>query len=242
VTLLRLQSVRRSFWRGPSEIEVLKDVSLEIEPGELFAVYGQRNGGKTTLLKVAGGFESPDAGQVVFDGDDLARLSRRELALLHREQISWVERAGPHSRDLAASVYVGLPLYDRVGPAKAQRRALTALTKVGARDCADQRWTDLSDTERMLVAIAHALAREPKLMIVDDPTAGLGIIDRERVAGLLRSAAEEGGIGVLMAVPDMPSMMHATTIRLLSRGRLIAPALPPGSGTNVVEFPHHKRV
>ena len=81
--------------------------------------------------------------------------------------------------------------------------------------------------------------REPKLLIVDDPTAGLGIIDRERIVGLLRSAAEDGGVGVLMAVPDMPAMLHAHQLRFLSRGRLLA---PPGStdGT-VLDFPGDKR-
>jgi len=242
VTLLRLESVSRSHWRGLTQIPVLKDVSLTVEAGDLVAVYGQRNAGKTTLLKVAAGFEAPDSGDVSFEGRSLSVLSRRELARLHREQLGWVERAGPHSSELPLRVYVALPLYRKLGPRQAQRRALAVLAKVGAADCADQRWGDISDTARTLVAIAEALVREPRLLIVDDPTAGLGIVDRERIVGLLRSTAEEGGLGVLMAVPDMPAMLHAHEVRSLSRGRLLEPAgTPPQRDGTVIEFPHTKR-
>lgn len=241
--MLLLESVSKSLWRGPSELRVLKDVSLEVRSGELMAIYGQRGSGKTTLLKIAAGFDAPDGGQVTFAGEDLAGFSRKRLARLHRDQIGWVERAGPHSRDLPIRSYLALALYRRLGARAAQRRAQVALAKVGAVDCADQRWDDLSDTARTLVAIAQALVREPKLLIVDDPTAGLGIIDRERIVGLLRSAAEDGGVGVLMAVPDMPAMLPAHDVRFLSRGRLVAPVQPsmdPRDGT-VVDFPARKR-
>jgi ABC-type lipoprotein export system ATPase subunit len=242
VTLLALESVSRSHWRGLTEIPVLRDVSLTVKAGDLVAVYGQRNAGKTTLLKIAAGFEPPDVGEVRFGRDRLADLSRTDLACLHRERLGWVERAGPHSSELPLCVYVALPLYRKLGPRQAQRQAMVALEKVGAADCGDQRWGDISDTARTLVAIAEALVREPQLLIVDDPTAGLGIVDRERIVGLLRSTAEEGGLGVLMAVPDMPAMLHAHEVRSLSRGRLLEPAgaQPRRDGT-VIEFPHTKR-
>jgi ABC-type lipoprotein export system ATPase subunit len=240
--LLRLDSVSTSYWRGSRELRVLKDVSLDVHAGELVGVYGQRGAGKTTLLRLAAGFEPPAAGRVAFDGVDLASLSRNELARVHRDEIGWVERAGPESRELPMRVYVALPLYRTVGPIVAQRRAVAALAKVGAEDAADARWSSLSDTARTLVAIAQALVRAPRLLLVDDPTAGLSIIDRERVVGLLRAAAEEGGLGVLMAVPDMPAMLHAHEVRSLSRGRLLAPADPsPDGHGRVVEFPSGER-
>jgi ABC-type lipoprotein export system ATPase subunit len=243
MSTLLLESVSKSFWRGPSELVVLKDVSLEVRAGELVAVYGQRGSGKTTLLQVAAGLEAPGSGSVTFEGRDLTDFSRTDLARLHREQIAWVERAGPQSRELPIRSYLALALYRRLGRRAAERRAQVALAKVGAVDCADERWDDLSDTARTLVAIAQALVREPKLLIVDDPTAGLGIIDRERIVGLLRSAAEDGGIGVLMAVPDMPAMLHAHQLRVLGRGRLLAPQQPStddGDGA-VIDFPGEER-
>ena len=103
---------------------------------------------------------------------------------------------------------------------------------------------DLFDFELPPERIALRPARprdSSRLLLVDDPTAGLGILDRERVVGLLRSAAEDGGLGVLMAVPDMPAMLHAHEVRSLSRGRLLSPADPPPGSGNVVEFPGAER-
>lgn len=235
--LLRLDTVRAAFWRGARELRVLRDVSLEVGAGELVAVYGSRNAGKTTLLKVAAGFQPPDAGRVLLEGTDLASMSRGALARAHRFRIGWVDRGGPHDDDLPVRAHVALPLYRTLGPAEAERRAAVALARVGAADCADHRWDELSDAARVLVAIAQALAREPRVLIVDDPTAGLGILERERVVGLLRAAAEEGGLGVLMAVPDMPAMVQAHRVRALSRGSLVAPT--PDDRDNVV--PLHPR-
>jgi putative ABC transport system ATP-binding protein len=221
---------------------VLDEVSLDVNRGEVMGVYGQRSRGKTTLLRVASGFEPPDSGTVSFEGNDLARMSQRELARLHRQEISWVERGGPHIREMSVNAYVALPLCGKLPAAEARWQATAALARVGAQDHADQRWDDLSDTTQMLVAIAHALVRRPKLVVVDDPTAGLGIMDREQVVGLQRSAAQEDSFGVLMAVPDMPAMLQATEIRLLSRGRLIEPSGPrPAGEANIVDFPHHRR-
>lgn len=238
LSLLRLQSVTKSYWRGPRELQVLSDASLEVDAGSLVSVYGQRNSGKTALLEIAAGFQQPGTGQVIFDGLDLAGLSPRELARVHREQLGWIEPAGPHVPELTVARYIALPLYRDLGPRRAHRRALEALAAYDVEDCADERWGDISDSARVHCAIAHATIRGPRLLIADDPTAGLGIIDRERVCSVLRSAAQDDGLGVLMAVPDMPAMLRAHQVRLLSRGRLLAPAeRPPRSDGTVLDFP-----
>ena len=238
--LLSLQSVTKSYWRGPRELRVLRGASLDVSAGTLVSIYGQRNSGKTALLEIAAGFQRPDAGRVSFAAADLAALPARELARIHREEIGWVEREGPHVSELTIAAYVALPLYRDLAPRKARRRAVEALAKYGVEDCADAYWQDLSDAARIRCAIAQAMVRGPRLLIADDPTAGLGIVDRDRICALLRSAAENDGIGVLMTVPDMPAMLHAHDVRLLSRGRLIAPARQPRDET-VIDFPGGRR-
>jgi ABC-type lipoprotein export system ATPase subunit len=237
--VLTLDSVSKSYWRGPTEVRVLKDICLELGPGEFVAVYGKRAAGKTTLLKIAAGLEAPSDGKVYVAGREPARLSRRELARLHRDRVGWVSRSGPQSRDLPVDVHVALPLYGRLGPRAAARKAAAALALVDAEDYVGELWEDLPDTARTLVAIAQALVRDPELLVVDDPVAGLGIIDRERVLARLRMAAEENGIGVLMGVPEMPAVLRAHRVQTLIRGSLIAPATPPedGHGAAVIDFP-----
>lgn len=242
MSLLRLHSVVKSYWRGPRELRVLRGASLNVPAGALVSVYGQRNSGKTALLEIAAGFQRPDAGGVIFEGADLAALSPRQLARVHRERLGWVERGGPQLRDLAVGRYVALALYRDLGPRHAERRASEALRAYGVADCAEQCWSDLSDAERILCAIAQATVRDPKLLILDDPTAGLGILDRERVCSVLRAEAEQHGRAVLTAVPDMPAMLQAHEVRLLTRGRLLAPAEPPlETGATVLEFPDGRR-
>ena len=240
MSLLSLQSVTKSYWRGPRELPVLRGASVELSAGTLVSIYGQRNSGKTALLEIAAGFQRPDAGRVSFAGADLAALPDRQLARIHREEIGWVDREGPHTPELTVAAYVALPLYRDLTPRQAHQRAVEALAACGVEDCAAERWQDLSDAARIRCAVAHAMVRRPKLLIADDPTAGLGIVDRDQVCALLRSVAEEDGVGVLMTVPDMPAMLHSHAVRLLRRGRLLAPAREPDQAT-VIDFPDGRR-
>jgi putative ABC transport system ATP-binding protein len=215
---------------------------MEIAPGELFAIYGKRAAGKTTLLEITAGLTAPDAGSVTFDGRDLAKVSRRELALLHREKIGWVERAGPQTADVPMHVYVAMALYRTCSRREARNRALTVLERVGARDYAGALWNDLPHTARVFVAIAQALVREPKLLIVDDPIYGLGAVERDEVTGLLREVAEQAGVAVLLAVPELPAMLHAHRVRVLANGKLIGSPSDDADIGTVVQFPRVRRL
>lgn len=241
VSLLTLESVTKSYWRGPRELPVLRSASLEVRAGTVMAVYGQRNSGKTALLEIAAGFELPDGGRVRFDGHDLAAIGDDDLARVHREDLAWVEREGPHAPDLTVGLHTALPLYCDLGWRTAKRRALAALAAYDVEHCAGALWRDLSDFERIRCALAQAMVRQPRLLICDDPTAGLGLLDREHVCGLLRGAADQQGVAVLMAVPDMAAMLHADEVRMLSRGRVIEPAARPATEGSVLDFPDGRR-
>jgi ABC-type lipoprotein export system ATPase subunit len=224
--LLSLSAVGKSYWRGDSEVRVLTDVSLDVNAGEFVAVWGTRGSGKTTLLKLAARLENPDVGTVRFNGVDLAGLSRTEHARLMLEHIGWVRRTGPRS-DLRMIDYVALPLLAEHGRRHAYVRAGEAIERVGVSDHAGQRWDSLCDGERALIGIAHGVARAPRLLLVDDPTANLDIFERERVTELLLSLAETEAIAVLMTVPDMAAAMRAHQIASLSGGRLTGAPAPP---------------
>ncbi len=238
--LLSLDSVSKSYWRGPSELRVLAAASLEVHAGELVGIWGKRGAGKTTLLKIAAGLETPDHGTVHFDGEDLSMLSEAEHAQILREQIGWVRRSGPRS-DLRMLDYVALPLLIEYGQRKARGRASKALERVGMTECANQRWDSLSDGERALVAIAHGIVRTPRLLLIDDPTANLGVREREEIMELLLSLVEETHLAVLMTVPDMPAVMRSHQLKALSGGRLLVAPDPPERPDNLIDFPGTKR-
>jgi lipoprotein-releasing system ATP-binding protein len=238
--LLSLNAVSKSYWRGPSELCVLAGASLQLHPGEYMAVWGKRGAGKTTLLRIAAGWESPDAGSVLYEGKDLSRLSEPAHARLMRRQLGWVRREGPSS-DLRMIDYVALPLLIEHSQRRARARASEALRRVGMSECAGQRWGSLSDGERALVAIAHGIVRDPRLLLLDDPTANLGLREREELLQLLVSLVDETGLAILMTVPDMPAAMRSHQLRALSGGRLLEADSPPGGDGNVIDFPGRRR-
>jgi ABC-type lipoprotein export system ATPase subunit len=241
--LLSLRGASVSYWRGSREVRVLRDVSLDLDAGRLLAVWGQHRSGKTTLLKLAAGLVRPDSGVVRFDGRDLQSLSASALAGVLREQIAWARPSGPQTPDLRILDYVALPLLGDLSRREAHRRAAGALERVGASQCSRAVWAHLSDSEQTLVVIAHAIVREPRLLLLDEQTASLDDLERERVMALLRAATDEAGMAVLITVPDMPEMLHAHELRTLSGGRLLSPSEDPELDThdplpgNVIDFP-----
>jgi ABC-type multidrug transport system ATPase subunit len=239
--LLSLDGVCKSYWRGPHETVVLAEVSLAVSPGELVAVWGQRGAGKTTLAMIAAGLETPDRGAVWFEGQELAGASRGRGRLL-REGTGWVQRMGPQSGDFRRVIdYVALPLLGLHSPRGARRRASGMLKRLGIVGCAGECWESLTDGERTLVALAHALVREPRLLIADDPTANLNVLQREEVTRLLRRAADEEGLSILVTVPDMPDMAYADRVGSLSDGRLIVSRASPADDGTVIDFPGNQQ-
>lgn len=237
MTLLALERVRKSYWRGRHEVVVLDDVSLEIEAGELVAVFGQRASGKTTLLRVAAGIEAPDGGSVRFEGEPLGVGRFRRLTGIH-PRIGWVGRHGPFASGMRMLDHVALPLLRGLSAEEAERRATRALKRVGVGDLAGARWHELSDAERTLVTIAYAIVREPTLLLADDPTSGLGVEERETVLGLLRSIVEERGMAVLATVPEVPDALRSHRVMSLGDGELIQ-ATRRAAG-EVIAFPQRR--
>jgi putative ABC transport system ATP-binding protein len=250
--LLRLSDVSKSYRRGSQDLHVLKGASLQVGIGEVVCVLGMRGQGKTTLLQIAAGMESADAGVVCFDGQDLQACSDSELSRLLGGRIAWAGRSGPGMR-MRMLDYVAMPLLvgrrgeqqpargnSRGGRSRGAKRdvyahARAALERVGAQGCAEQQWESISDWERALVEVAQAIAGEPALLLIDDVTDALGIRETDELTALLRSLSRESQIGILMSVSDAQATLLSDRILTLAGGRLTqGPQSPPG---NVIEFP-----
>jgi putative ABC transport system ATP-binding protein len=219
--ILSLSHVSKGYWRGSIHVSVLRDVSLDLTAGDFVAVWGGLKAGKTTLLEIAAGRREPDAGGVHVCGVDLALTSDRAMQRLWRHEIGLAQRRGPHERELSMLDYVAFPLFGTMSYASAQRRAMEAIQELGVDTaCAGLRWDELTDGERSLVAIAHAIVREPSLLLVDDPTSSLGVDERERTIALLRRLAVERRMAVLMTAPDMAATLGAQEVFTLTSGEL----------------------
>jgi ABC-type cobalamin/Fe3+-siderophores transport system ATPase subunit len=248
---LVLRGVWLSYPRGRRHVaRVLTDVSLEAHPGEVVTVLAQRAQGKTSLLRIAAGMERPDRGTVSFAGKDMWHsqgvrgrgvLGRRRRARPLSVPIVLVRPVAP---EVAVPVEEGiaLPLTGVHRRRAARELAERALLEVGAGECAQRRWDDLNDGERARVAIAQGISRDPRILLVDDITATLGLGDTEEIAMLLHSLAAERGLGVLMSVGDARATRWSDRLATLAGGALmLEPSshaqAPARAYPNVVEFP-----
>jgi ABC-type multidrug transport system ATPase subunit len=206
--------------RGRRAAAVLQDVSFSLQAGEMGGVWSDRGGGKTTLAKLAAGALFADAGRVLFDGKDLRELAagprgNRDLRAL----IGFASRSGPELTQLTPEEWIASSLATSLSWRKATEHARQALERVGVRDVGGDEWSTLSDSEQMLVAIAHACVRGPRLLVVDDPVGGLGPLRRSEILGLLRSIADTG-VTVLITAGDIAHLAGLDRIWSLDCGRL----------------------
>ncbi len=216
---LALVRVSVSFPRGRHHVDrVLWEVSLTAAPGEIVAILAQRAQGKTTLLRVAAGMIRPDRGQVFLDGQDIWTLGRARERVLSTA-IALV-RNGPPEVNLPILDGIAAPLMNVHGPRKARAEARSILQRVGASGCADAFWLELADWERALVGVARGIARRPRVLLVDDLTATLGLGEVDDFGQLVRSLAEEREMAVLMAVSDAPATTWAHHLATLAGGEL----------------------
>jgi ABC-type lipoprotein export system ATPase subunit len=234
--LLALEHVAKTHWVGPYEKKTLVDVSLSLAAGDFVGVWGAHRSGKSTLLRIAAGLEPPDRGSVRFEGLDLASLSSSARGELRLREIGVVRHEGPQSPELSVADYVALPLLSRLARGEARRQALAMLRRVGIGECHDAHWRHLSDGERALASLAHGLVREPKLLLADDPSVRLDTLQQQEVVGLLRKAATESNVAVLMTSSAMTALAGAHEAYTLDDGRL-APVIDPAAGADVLEFP-----
>lgn len=226
---LVLDRVSKRYWRGGRPIDVLKDVSLLLESGEFAAVVADRSAGKSTLLEVAAGLQLPDSGCVLLDGRDLVSSSASS-------RIAIATRQAPDVHGVSVRDWVAMALLDHHGLRASRRRANDVLQRVGLGQIGQAPWSELSDGERILATIAHAVARTPRLLLVDDLIAGLDLVERDVIKTLLRSLVDELDMAILMTAAQPSETVGARPILSLAGGMLVG-GRPPGSGTAVVEFP-----
>ncbi|MDR2625451.1 MAG: ABC transporter ATP-binding protein [Zoogloeaceae bacterium] len=201
--LFVLAGVERTFLLGQTRIHALRGIDLEIMPGEFLAVWGPSGSGKSTLMNMLGLIDAPDAGRIVFDGEEVAALSDDAKSDRRSRKIGFVFQNFNLVPVLSALENVMLPLQLQ-GKAKdeAAARALEWLDKVGIAALRAFRPDHLSGGQRQRVAIARALAAHPRLIIADEPTANLDSQTGHEVIDLMEKLNEETGVTCVFTTHD----------------------------------------
>ncbi len=219
--LVRTEAASRYFKVGDSEVHAVDSVTFEMPHGRLYALRGRSGSGKTTLLNLVGALDKPTAGQVFFDGNNLGKMSDRNLTLLRRHRMGFVFQTFALLPVLSAFENVELTLRIAGKSARERRdRTNEVLSMVGLERRADHRSFELSGGEQQRVSIARAIANSPSLLIADEPTGDLDSVTGLEIMLLFRSIVDNDGISVLMATHDPALSQFADDTFLMEDGRL----------------------
>ena len=200
---ITVRHLTKTYGEGSVAVYAVRDVDLDVEPGEVVLIMGPSGSGKTTLLLMLGAMLRPTSGSILIDGVDLATTPERHLPALRAHHLGFVFQDFNLLAALSAleNVEIACNLAGiKGGPA--QRRATELLTQVGLADRLGFRPDQLSGGEKQRVAIARALANEPTVILADEPTANLDSSHGRDIARLLRQLAIDNGISIVMVSHD----------------------------------------
>ena len=237
MTLLQVQNVSRHF----GSLVAVKDVSLTVEPGELRAVIGPNGAGKTTFFNLISGFFPPTAGRILLDGRDITRLPAHRRVAMGMARTFQITEIFPEltvfeNVRIGTEVAMGYalrPWVSRAEKDEVRRRVDDTLQLVGLKPKADRLVGELAHGDQRSAEIAMALSLQPQLLLLDEPTAGMGDQETYVITQLIRRLHRTGNVTIVLIEHDMRVVFHlADMITVLDRGALLAEGTPQEIAAN----------
>ena len=218
---IQAQQLSRHYRMGESEIRAVNDVSFSIAAGEFVALLGTSGSGKSSLLNLIAGLDTPSSGSVAVAGRDLARMSREELARYRRSTVGMVFQAFNLVAAMTVLENVELPMrFAEVPRDQRLTRARTAIERVGLGHRLDHRPSELSGGEQQRASLARALVNSPQLLLADEPTGNLDSRTGSEIMDLIHTIHGEGTT-VLMVTHERPlAERYASRFIFLRDGKL----------------------
>ena len=215
------ENVHKSYVLGSTAVGALRGVSLNVQRGEFVALMGPSGCGKTTLLNLLGAIDTPSRGSLRVDGVPLDKLSEDALADLRRDRIGVVFQFYNLIPTLSARENVELPMqFKGVNRRERRERSRYLLDRVGLTDRADHHPAELSGGEQQRVSIARALANQPAIVLLDEPTGDLDRKSGDEILSLLQALNREHGKTIVMVTHDPHASARATRTVHLDKGQL----------------------
>lgn len=203
-----------------TEVVALQGLDLDIKYGEMMAIIGNSGSGKSTLLNMIGGLDRPSAGKLIVDGTDLLRIKHSDITEYKKNTVGfvWQNNARNLIPYLSARQNVELPMIIS-GRKKHHKRAAELLELVGLADRMNNRLRELSGGEQQRVAIAIAMANEPRILLADEPTGAVDTNTATRIFKALRKLNEETGVTVIIVTHDRGVAKNVDRVVAISDGR-----------------------
>ncbi len=217
------RNLRKVYKTGEIEVEALREVNFSVEESDFVLVSGPSGSGKTTLLNVLGCLDRPTSGTVEIFERDVSRLSDDELSDLRLKTIGFVFQAYNLIPTLTAQENIELPMI-LLGRSKADReaRAMELLRLVGLEKRSKNKPDQLSGGEQQRIAIARALANQPRILLADEPTGNLDSQSSEHVFELLKRINTELGVTIIVVSHDPEFLQHSKRGVVLVDGRIVS--------------------
>jgi putative ABC transport system ATP-binding protein len=224
-TLVRIQNLRKVYYRGSERIDVLQGVNLELPQGDFLALMGPSGSGKTTLLNLIGGLDTPSEGSIEVAGDRIDKMAGSRLATWRARHIGFVFQLYNLLPVLTAARNVELPLLlTKLSSSDRKRRVQTALSVVGLGDRASHYPRQLSGGQEQRVGIARAIVTDPTLLLCDEPTGDLDRKSGDEILELLHTLNKDHGKTIVMVTHDPHAAARAVRTLHLEKGTLVTEA------------------
>lgn len=221
---LLLDGIEKTYNKGkPNAVQVLRGVSLRVEPGEIVALVAPSGAGKSTLLHIAGLLDTADTGRVMIGGQEMTGQSDRKRTAVRRSEVGFIYQFHHLLPEFTALENIILPqLANGVPRDAAELRASHLLATVGVDARADHRPAALSGGEQQRVAFCRALANEPQFLLADEPTGNLDPATSDTVFAALLELARSTGLAALIATHNLDLAARMDRILRLDQGQLSA--------------------
>jgi putative ABC transport system ATP-binding protein len=219
--MIKVNSLSKTYSTGILCVEALKNLDLDIAPGDFVAVMGPSGSGKSTFMNILGCLDRPTSGEYILDGVAINSMAESELAVVRNQKIGFVFQTFNLLPRMDAQRNVELPLvYSGVEIQERKRRSRMALERVGLLDHARHRPNELSGGQRQRVAIARALVNNPVILLADEPTGNLDTRAGLEIMGLIQELHQQGSTIILVThEPEIAS--HAQKVIHFRDGMLV---------------------
>jgi putative ABC transport system ATP-binding protein len=219
--ILECRHLVKHYHQGDTTVQALRGVDLCVNKGEFVSISGPSGSGKSTLLHIIGSLEQPSEGEVILDGESLAKETRRQLADLRLNRIGFVFQAYNLIPVLSAAENVEFILQLQGVDARTRRaRSSQLLREVGLEGMEDRRPSQLSGGQQQRVAVARALASHPAIVLADEPTANLDSKNSDELLALMSTLNRESNVTLIVATHDPRVIAHTRRHIILTDGRI----------------------